>query len=82
MLRFGVQPLVNEFLSSATKYYFQDNTKNHKAMTWQQREAPVYSQRTNESDPLVFDTHRFGWGVWGRGAPAWSYAFLMLRSGS
>lgn len=81
LLRFGVQPLVNHFLKSKTQWYLQDNSKAIKAMGWQQREAPVYSQRVAENDPIVYDLHKMEWGVWGRGAPIWSYAFLMVRSG-
>ena len=79
--RFGVEPLINVLLTSATKWYLQDNTKSFKAMGWQQREAPRFTPRVNENDPVVYDLHRYEWGVWGRGAPFWCPAFLMLRGG-
>jgi phage major head subunit gpT-like protein len=81
LLRFGVEPIINHFLASSTKWYLQDNSKAIKSMRFAMREAPVYSQRTAESDPIVYDLHMMAWGVWGRGVPAWSYSFLMLRSG-
>lgn len=81
-MRFGVEVLVNKFLTSGSKWYLFDNTRTVKPMMWQVREAPVYAQRVNEQDPVVFDTHRFLYGAWGRAAPAWGYSFLMCRSGS
>ena len=79
--RFGVEPLVNQYLTSNTKWYMFDTTKSFKPLIWQVRQAPVYTPRVNATDPLVFDTHTFAWGVYGRVAPGWSYSFLGARSG-
>ncbi len=79
--RFGVEPLVNEYLTSNTKWYAFDTTKSFKPLIWQVREAPVFTPRVNENDPLVFDTHHYAWGVWGRAVPGWSYSWLFARSG-
>lgn len=80
--RFAVDKvLVNPYLTSGTKWYLMDTKRTIKPMMWQVREAAVYTQRVNEQDPVVFDTHRYLYGAWGRGAPAWGYAFLMARSG-
>ena len=80
--RFGVEPLVNPFLASLTKWYAFDTTKSFKPLIWQVREAPVMTPRISENDPVVFDTHHYQWGYWGRVAPGWSYSWLFYRSGS
>lgn len=80
--RYGVEPLQNRYLTSPSKWYLMDTTRGEKPFTWGLREAPQFVQRTNENDPVVFDTHQYVWGSWGRGCPAWSYAWLCARSGS
>src|SRR5258707_909414 len=52
----------------ATTFYVLDTTKAYMPFTWQLREAPTLAQRTQENDPIVFDTHQFLWGYWMRGA--------------
>lgn len=79
--RFGVTPIINPYLTSNTKWYLFDSTKSFKPLIWQERVPSVYTNRVNESDPLVFDTHHYAWGVWGRVTPGWSYSFLFARSG-
>jgi phage major head subunit gpT-like protein len=79
--RFGISPLINPYLASKTKWYLMDTTKSFKPLIWQEREPAVYTPRVNENDPIVFDTHHYAWGVWGRVAPGWSYSFLFARSG-
>lgn len=81
LLRFGVKPLVNMYLTSATKYYTLDTTKAIKPFLHQVREAPRAAMRVSETDPVVFDTHSYLWGWWGRMTPGWGYAFLSIRSG-
>jgi phage major head subunit gpT-like protein len=79
--RFGVDPLVNPYLKSLTRWYSMDVSKSFKPLIYQIREAPVYTPRVNEQDPTVFDLHRYLWGVWSRFAIGWSYSFLFARSG-
>lgn len=79
--RFGVEPLINKNLSSATKWYLMDTTKAVKPVRWITREAPVFTPRVNPGDPVVFDQHAYLWGVYYRATPAWSYSWLMARSG-
>lgn len=79
--RFGVRYLINKHLASNTKWYIGDTTKAIKPLRWIQHTAPVFVQRVNENDPVVFDNHAFIWGWWARGVPAWSYPWLMARSG-
>ncbi len=80
--RFGVTPIINEYLTSNTNWYAMDTTKSFKPMIWQERSPAVYTPRISENDPVVFDRHTYLWGVWGRVTPGWSYSFLMHRSGS
>jgi phage major head subunit gpT-like protein len=79
--RFGVTPIVNPYLTSNTKWYLFDTTKSFKPLIWQVNTPAVFTPRVNENDPVVFDTHHYLWGVWGRVAPGWSYSFLFHRSG-
>lgn len=79
--RMGVEPYENRMLASATKWYLQDNSKSVKSMRWLLREAPRITPRVSENDPIVFDSHMYAWGAWARGAPMWSPAWLMARSG-
>lgn len=79
--RFGVDYTVNHYLNSATKWYLGDTTKAVKPLRWVQHTAPVFTPRVNENDPVVFDNHAFLWGVWARATPAWSYSWLLARSG-
>ena len=79
--RFGVTPLENHYLSDFKKWYLQDNSKSVKPLLWIVREPIITVPRVNENDPVVFDTHMFQWGQWGRNAPGWGFPFLMARSG-
>jgi phage major head subunit gpT-like protein len=80
--RFAVQNvIINPFLTKAAGWYLLDTKRAIKPFQWQNRVEAVYTQRVNEADPVVFDTHRLLFGVWGRGAPAWGYPFLAARSG-
>lgn len=79
--RMGVRPIVNPFLRSPTKWYMMDTTHSIKPMLWIVREAPRTVPRIAENDPIVFDSHRFTWGGWDRIAAAWSFSWLMARSG-
>lgn len=79
--RFGVDYVINENLTSATKWYLADTTKAVKPLRWILLQAPVFAPRVNEDDPLVWNNHQYAWGAWGRATPAWSYSWLMARSG-
>jgi phage major head subunit gpT-like protein len=79
--RFSLDYIVNEDLASASIWYLLDNTRAMKPFGWALRSAPTTTTRTNESDPIVFDTHTFAWGTWARACPTWTPAFLSARSG-
>jgi len=80
--QFGVEPLENKLLKNVTRWYLLDTTKPMKPLTFGMRQAPIFVQRTNETDPVVFDEHQYVWGDWARGAAGWSFAWLMARSGT
>jgi phage major head subunit gpT-like protein len=79
--RMGVDPIENRNLASFTKWYPMDLTKSVKPVRWVLREAVRMTPRVAEDDPIVFDSHQYAWGGWGRGAPAWSPSWLLFRSG-
>ena len=79
--RLGVSLHENKNLASFTKWYLMDCSKSVKPLRWILREAPAVTPRVAETDPIVFDSHMYAWGAWARGAPAWSPAWLMARSG-
>jgi phage major head subunit gpT-like protein len=80
-MRWGIDRIVNPHLLSTTKWYLLDNGKSHKAFGWQLRESATLAVRVNETDPIVFDEHKYLYGYWGRGAPYWGPAWLSSRSG-
>jgi phage major head subunit gpT-like protein len=79
--RFGVEPLENPLLNNAYTWYLLDTTKAFKPFVWVEREAIRIVPRVSPTDPVVFNTHKYLLGGWGRGAPAWNFAFLSARSG-
>lgn len=79
--RIGLDMIVNEDLASASIWYLLDNSRAVKPFGWALRQAPVTATRTSETDPIVFDTHTFLWGMWARACPAWQPPFLSARSG-
>jgi phage major head subunit gpT-like protein len=81
MLRFGLEVLVNEHLTSTTNFYVLDCTKSFKPFGIQMRQAPVLAMRTAETDPIMFDEHSVLYGYFGRMAPHWSFAWLSSVSG-
>ncbi len=81
--RYGVEPLMNPLLKSATKFYLlNEGGGGIKPFAFGLREAPNFVQRISENDPVVFDDHKYLFGNWARGCPAWSFAWLSARSGS
>jgi phage major head subunit gpT-like protein len=81
ILRFGMKPLVNPYLTNPTRWYMFDTTKGLKPLLRIVRETAHMAPRVSEQDPVVFDTHHFLWGWWGRETPAWGFSFLGARSG-
>lgn len=79
--RFGVEPISNPLFRNPYTWYLLDTTKAFKPFTWVMREAIRIVPRVQPTDPVVFDQHKFLIGGWGRGAPAWNFAWLSSRSG-
>ena len=77
----GVRPLVNRWLKNTKRWYLMDTSHAMKPLIWLVREAPRTEPRISESDPIVFDSHKYTWGGWDRVAPAWNYSWLFARSG-
>ena len=79
---YGIQTICWDLLDAdPVTFYVLDCGKAFKPFIWQLREAPVFSARVAETDPVVFDSHRQLWGYWGRAAPLGNYPFLSARSG-
>ena len=81
LMKMGVRPVINRWLRKTTRWYMADTSHTEKPLKWIVREAPRTVPRVNENDPIVFDSHRYTWGGWDRVCPAWSYSWLMARSG-
>lgn len=63
-------------------WYMLDTTKAVKPFSWLQRSAPEFAFLISPTDPVVFNTHTFNYGVSVRGSMAWSLPFLSSRSGA
>jgi phage major head subunit gpT-like protein len=72
--------VVPELQALPTTWYLFDTTKAIKPLIFQQREAPMFVYRVSEQDPIVFDQHRYVYGVEARGAFGWSLPFLSSKS--
>ena len=81
-LRGWTDLFINTDLANAPTAWYMFVTKGVlKPFSWLLRQAPVTVPRIDPTDPSVFDTHTFLWGVEARGAPAWGLPFLSSRSG-
>ena len=79
--RFGVDLIINPFLTQAYTWYIADTNRAFMPLIHQVREATRMVPRISENDPVVFDTHQFLYGAWDRQAVGWGPAWLMARSG-
>lgn len=79
--RFGIDLLVNPFLTQAYTWYLMDTTRGFMPLIHQIRQATVTVPRINEQDPIVFDSHTFQYGMWDRQAVGWGPSWLFARSG-
>lgn len=80
--RYGLNFIVNPFLTQAYTWYLADTTRGFMPWIHQVREATRMVPRVNDNDPNVFDAHVFIWGQWDRQAVGWGPAFLYARSGA
>ncbi len=72
--------VVAEELTSATTWYLIDGRSSIKPFIWQNRKSPVLTSLINLSDPNVFSSRQFIWGVDARGAAGYSLWFLAQKN--
>jgi phage major head subunit gpT-like protein len=63
-------------------WYLLDLSKPIRPFSWLQRMAPEFAFLINPTDPVVFNTRTFQYGVEARGSAAWALPFLSSRSGA
>lgn len=93
----GQAPITNTYKNSVdllvlpelsvkpNNWWLFDTTKVVKPFIWGLRTAPVFTARTAPTDPVVFDTHKFRYGLEGRGTALeslWFLAFAGTSAGS
>jgi phage major head subunit gpT-like protein len=79
--RFGVEPLENTFLTSATGWYGLCTKKSYMPFMWGPREPASITPMVAPNTPNNFANHQLLWGGEGRAAAFWGYEFLSFRSG-
>ena len=79
--RMGITPHENKNLASFTKFYLMDCSKSVKPLRWLLRQAPQVAPLVSPTDQIVIDMHMYAWIADAVGAPMWSPAWLMARSG-
>jgi phage major head subunit gpT-like protein len=62
-------------------WYLLDTSKPIRPFSWLQRSAAEFAFLISPTDPVVFNTHTYQYGVSVRGSAAWSLPFLSSRSG-
>lgn len=64
-----------------TAWYLGDTSDIMKPLGWAQHTAPTFVVRNAETDPAVFDQHRYLWGSYALAVPHWGFQWLLSRSG-
>jgi phage major head subunit gpT-like protein len=72
--------VVPEFANQPTVWYLFDTTRAIKPFVWQERKSPEFVSRQSATDPSVFDTKKFLFGVDSRDNVGFSLPFLAARS--
>lgn len=72
--------VIEDFADNST-WFMLDTRMPVKPFGWVLRQAPVMIPRTSPTDPAVFDTRLFLFGVEARGVPVWGLPFLGSVSG-
>ena len=81
-LRGSTDLLVNPDLANQPTAWYRLYTRAPiKPFGWVLREAPFMVPRMDPTDPVVFDTHTFLWGVEARGIAVWGLPWLSSLSG-
>ena len=80
--KFGVTAEISARLTQPYTWYLADTgMAGVKPFIHQRREATRMTPRVSESDPAVFDSHTFLYGMWDRQAVGFGPSFLCARSG-
>jgi phage major head subunit gpT-like protein len=74
--------VIPELADKSTSWWLFDTTKVVKPFIWQLRTAPIFTARVAPTDPVVFDTHKFRYGIEARGVAAESLWFLSYAATS
>ena len=80
-LRGSTDLMMNPDLVDPAAWYMHVTKKVIKPYGWALRQAATVTTRQDPTDPVVFDTHTFLFGVEGQGVPVWSLPWLSSRSG-
>lgn len=64
-----------------TAWYLADASDIMRPLGWAMHTAPTFVVRNAETDPVVFDQHRFLWGAWSLDVPHWGFPWNLSRSG-
>ena len=82
LLRYGITPIINRYLTNGQKWYLFDGTKSRKPMGWGVHKQPTYAQQVAETSESVFSRHYYIFGLYGHATPFWGgFPWLMSRSG-
>lgn len=80
---YGVaQLIVNPYITSSTAWYLLDVSMPVRALVWQLRQAPQFTQRTAPTDDPVFERDMYQYGVRARGVATYGLWFLAIRGNS
>lgn len=74
--------LVTPWITSSTAWYLIDRSFGIMPLIWQLREAPLFQQRTAETDEPVFSRDVYQYGVRARGVAVPGLWFLIIRGNS
>ncbi len=70
-----------DLANQPTAWYMADTSDIMKPLGWAQHTAPTFVVRNAETDPVVFDQHRYLMGAFAIAVPHWGFSFNLSRSG-
>jgi phage major head subunit gpT-like protein len=74
----SAQLMINPYLTSATAWYLFDVSRPVKPLIWQTRTAPEFVQRTQNTDPDVFEHDVYTYGARLRGDAGYGLYFMAI----
>ena len=66
--------------NAPTTWYLADDNNAIKALIWQLREAPIFTNKTSFNDDNVFFENQFLWGINAEGVAGYGPWFLLTRA--